>query len=159
MSRALVIALDCRIRGNDGVSYRCFWDRLAGTGDDQDIPIGQIVYSPSSNVEISSGRTYPTAVRQTVTLSFDDSLPEGSYRIELAKGIQTAAFNDQEADLLTDRPGFSGHPVVSLADGQPNEGSRVTAIDLVLASTQSGAATPAARTSPDSSVVAEYASK
>src|SRR5437870_2765401 len=59
----------------DPKNYTVTWlgpDGIAGTADDQPIPLtctltdGCIVYNPEANVEVSSGRTYPTAVRQTV---------------------------------------------------------------------------------------------
>jgi hypothetical protein len=124
-------------------NYRVTWlgpDELAGTADDQVIPINCgttgsqcVVYDPSANVDVASGRTFPTAVRQTVTLLFDLALPAGSYEIELSPAIQTAAFSEEEAGLLSDRPGFTGHPVVSASGGTIVEGSRQTAVDLVLA--------------------------
>jgi hypothetical protein len=92
-----------------------------------------VVYDPSTNVVVASGKTYPTAVRQTVTLLFDRPLPAGSYQVELAPAIQAAPFNDQEAALLSAVAGFGGHPVVELDNGQVTEGSRVTAADLVFA--------------------------
>ncbi|MHC4406139.1 MAG: FG-GAP-like repeat-containing protein, partial [Planctomycetota bacterium] len=119
-------------------------DRLAGTADDQVIPIGggqidqPIVYNPGANIEPTSGLTYRTAVRQTVTLLFADPLPAGSYLVELAPGIQTAAFNEEEASLLAGGATFSGHPVVSLEAGQLVEGSRLAAVDLVLESVSLG---------------------
>jgi hypothetical protein len=113
-------------------------DGSFGTEDDQQLAIDEIVYSPSTNVEISSGLTYPTAVRQTVALLFADALPAGSYRIELASGIQTAPFNEMERELVTSAPGFTGHPVVSLTPAGIEEGARVEALDLVLASGELG---------------------
>jgi hypothetical protein len=115
-------------------------DGLAGTADDQVIPINgnvasnqPVVYDPSSNVDVASGVIFPTAVRQAVTLVFADPLPAGSYQIELSPAIQTAAFNVEEANLLTSVTGFNGHPVVSLSSGSVTEGSRQTALGLVLA--------------------------
>jgi len=113
-------------------------DGLFGTADDRRVPIGgvgidrPIVYNPGANVEISSGLTYPTAVRQTVTLLFADPLRAGSYVVELSSAIRAAPFNEAEADLLTARPGFSGHPVVSSDGLQVGEGARIEAVDLVL---------------------------
>ena len=109
-------------------------DNALDTADDQIIPITEVIYSPSTNVDISSGLTFPTAVRQTITLLFDDALPAGSYRIDLSPNIETAPFNEQEADLLADAPGITGHPVVSDVDGVITEGASIEAIDLVVAS-------------------------
>ena len=86
----------------DPANYTVTWlgpDGLAGTADDQVIPLadGQaVVYDPSTNVDVASGTTYPTAVRQTVTLLFANPLPAGSYRIDLPPAIQTAPFNADE---------------------------------------------------------------
>jgi hypothetical protein len=107
-------------------------DGLVGTADDLMIPIGSVVYNPSANVEVSSGRTYPTAIRQTVTLLFADALPAGSYLIELSPRIETAAFHEAEGELLVDAPQCSGHPVVVRVGGRIAEGVRLKAVDLVL---------------------------
>jgi hypothetical protein len=115
----------------DPANYRV--TRL-GPGGGQIIPLaagpGSVVYDPSTNVDVASGVTYPTAVRQTVTLLFDQPLPPGSYRIDLGAGIQTAAFNGDEAGLLAGR---GGHSVVSVVGGQVVAGSQFTASDLVTA--------------------------
>jgi hypothetical protein len=118
-------------------NYTVTWagpDGVFGTADDQVIPLasGQsVVYDPSANVDVASGTTYPTAVRQTVTLLFDQPLPAGSYQVQLAPAIQTAAFNADEANLLSGGAAFAGHPVVSLSGGQVVDGSQVLALDLV----------------------------
>lgn len=106
-------------------------DRLLGTDDDQTVSIREVVYSPSTNVDVSSGRTYPTAIRQTATLLFDSPLPAGSYRVQ-TKGLQTESFNQDEVDLLADLPNFGRHPLVSLEGGFLTDNVSVTAIDLVL---------------------------
>jgi hypothetical protein len=108
-------------------------DDIAGTADDQVITIQGALYDPSTNVSVASGNVYPTAIRQTVTLLFTDPLPVGSYQIDLAPAIQTAAFNEDEPGLITPSPGITGHPVVSLSGSQVNEGDRRTALDLVFA--------------------------
>jgi hypothetical protein len=111
-------------------------DGLPGTADDRVIPVDTtqgVVYDPSTNVDVASGTVYPTAVRQTVTLVFDQPLPPGSYRIDVANAVQAAAFNHQEAGLPTSAPGFTGHPVASVDAGQVTEGSQLTATDLVFA--------------------------
>jgi hypothetical protein len=120
-------------------NYTVTWlgpDGLPGTADDQVIPVASghsVVYDPSANVDVASGLTYPTAVRQTVTLLFANPLPAGSYQVVLRPAIQTAAFNDQEAGLLAGGSAFAGHPVVSLSAGQVVNGSQPTAPNLVLA--------------------------
>lgn len=89
-------------------------DGIAGTRDDRvlrpDAAVDQpVVYNPSANVDISTGRQYATAVRQTVTLQFANALPPGSYRVTLSPHIVSASFNANEPGLL----GTSRHPVVS----------------------------------------------
>jgi hypothetical protein len=125
-------------------NYRITWlgpDGTAGTPDDEVKPIvcgvatsQCVVYDPSVNLQVASGKTYPTAVRQTVTFTFAQPLPAGSYEVELLPAIQTAPFNEDEAGLLAGNGGFTGHPVVSVVGGTVVEGSRKTAVDLVLAS-------------------------
>jgi hypothetical protein len=105
----------------DPANYTIVWlgpDGQGGTADDVRQRLAQVarpvVYNPGANVVISSGRTYPTAVRQTVTLLFDEPLPAGAYRIEVAPAVQAADVNEHEAGLLVPRQGLSGHPVASL---------------------------------------------
>ena len=87
-------------------------DGRRGTADDQILSVRDVVYNPGANVEVSSGRTYPTAVRQTVTLLFDRPLPAGSYEVELSPRIQTAAFNESG-----ERPAFRSGPfTLEIAD-------------------------------------------
>jgi hypothetical protein len=120
----------------DPTHYRVTWlgpDGIAGTADDQTIAVRGALYDPSTNVSVASGNVYPTAIRQTVTLLFTDPLPAGSYQVDLAPAIQTAAFNEDEPGLITPSPGVTGHPVVSLNGGQVTEGARRTALDLVFA--------------------------
>jgi hypothetical protein len=127
----------------DPANYRVTWlgpDGIAETGDERILVVGAepemsrpVVYGASGNADISSGRTYPATVRQTVTLLFAAPLPAGSYLIEVAPQIRASPFHDDEQRLLTDRPGFSGHPVVSLDAGAVREGAHLTAVDLVLA--------------------------
>jgi hypothetical protein len=121
-------------------NYQITWlgpDGLPGTADDQVIPLtglagGQsVIYDPSANVDVASGQTFPTAVRQTVTLLFANPLPAGSYQVTLTPAIQTAAFNADEAGLLSGGSSFAGHPVVTLANGQVVNGSQITALNLV----------------------------
>jgi hypothetical protein len=120
-------------------NYTVTWagpDGLLGTADDQVIPVASghsVVYDPSANVDVASGLTYPTAVRQTVTLLFSNPLPAGSYQVTLRPAIQTAPFNDQESSLLSGGSAFAGHPVVSVSAGQVVNGSQPAAPNLVLA--------------------------
>ncbi len=124
----------------DPSNYLVTWlgpDGKAGTADDRILQPaasdgGQaVVYDPGANVSVSSGRSYPTAVRQTVTLLFDGPVPEGSYQVELSSLLQTAALNDGEAGLLVGGNSFAGHPVVLSANGQVKNGSAVAATNLV----------------------------
>jgi hypothetical protein len=123
----------------DPAHYTVTWlgpDGLPGTADDQVLPVAaghSVVYDPSANVDVASGLTYPTAVRQTVTLLFANPLPAGSYQVALRPAIQTAAFNDQENSLLSGGSAFAGHPVVSAGAGQVSNGSQPTVPNLVLA--------------------------
>lgn len=108
-------------------------DDALGGGDDQPITVAEAIYNPGANRDVSSGRTFPTAVRQTVNLLFDAALPAGSYRVELSSAIQSQPFNAQELSQLADLPGVSGHPVASFSGGAVIEGDAVQAVDLVLA--------------------------
>jgi hypothetical protein len=122
-------------------SYTVTWlgpDGKAGTADDQVIPLAtgfqSVVYDPSANIDVASGKIHPTAVRQTVTLLFSRPLPAGSYQVTLAPAVQAAPFTADEASLLSGGTAFAGHPVASIAGGIITSGSVVTATDLVLQS-------------------------
>ncbi len=131
----------------DPANYTVTWlgpDGKPGTADDQVIPLKAgsagsppVLYDPGANVDISTGAKYPTAVRQTVTLQFDQPLPAGSYEVTLSDGIQTAAFTAGELTLLagdnslTNPGAFAGHPLASAAGGQTANGSAVGVPDLV----------------------------
>jgi hypothetical protein len=109
-------------------------DDAFGGGDDQTIAVADAVYNAGANRDVSSGRTFPTAIRQTINLLFDQALPAGSYRVDLSSDIQTAAFNDQELGLLAGGAAFNGHPIVSFnLAGNVQEGASIEAFDLVLA--------------------------
>jgi hypothetical protein len=121
-------------------NYTVTWagpDGVFGTADDQVIPAasadgaGQpIVYDASANDNVSSGLTYRTNVRQTVTLNFAEPLQPGSYRVTLTAGVQTAAFSASESALLVGS-GFGGHPVVSVAGVTVSNGGSVTGTNVV----------------------------
>jgi hypothetical protein len=123
----------------DPANYTVTWlgpDGLPGTADDQVLHVDAtqgVVYDPSTNIDVGSGLTYPTAVRQTVTLLFDQPLPPGSYQIAVAAAVQAAPFNADEAGLLTPAPGFTGHALVSLAQAQVTEGASRLETGLVVA--------------------------
>jgi hypothetical protein len=135
-----------QVAAENPANYRLVYLGPAGTAGPfttQVIPIGtdvgeSIVYDPDANLKASSGRTYLTAVRQTVTLLFSKPLPAGSYELDLLPAIQSAAFNADEADILAGRDDLAGHPVVSLQDGQVANGSQLQLTDLVLASDTRG---------------------
>src|SRR5262249_4922798 len=97
-------------------------DGKVGGGDDRVIQpksasgANPVLYNPGTNVDVETGRTVPTAVKQTVTLLFDEGLPEGSYQIEFKPGLQAAPFNETEASLLSPSTTFHGLSLVSRAD-------------------------------------------
>ena len=117
-------------------------DNAGGVSGKQVIPLSAsslpVVYDASANVDVASGLTYPTAVRQTVTLLFDQPLPAGTYEIVLAPQIQAAVYNTDEAGLLAGAGSFAGHPVVTIQNGAITNGS-----DLVLTNLVTPAGTPA----------------
>ena len=127
----------------DPENYTVTWlgaDGVKGGGDDQTIAVGEglpagsqsVIYDPSrNNVDFASGRTIPTAVRQTVTLLFGEPLPVGNYEIVVGPDVISARFNDDEIDLLSAQTGFSAHPVVSLDGSAIDEGARLTVTNLV----------------------------
>jgi hypothetical protein len=94
---------------------------LAPDGTKQVIPVTglagaqPIVYDPGANVNVSSGLTFPTSVRQTITLLFAEPLPVGSYQIAIGAGVQTASFDPNEPSLLTNTAAFGGHSLVSVS--------------------------------------------
>ena len=109
-------------------NYAVTWmgrDGVKGGGDDQVIAVGaglpdgsrSVVYDPSrNNQDAASGRTFPTAIRQTVTLLFGDPLPAGNYEIEVSASVTSAGFNLEELDLLSLRDEFGDHPVATILD-------------------------------------------
>lgn len=90
-----------------------------------------VVYNPGANVAVSSGATYPTAVRQTVTLLFADPLPVGSYTIAVSPAVQAAPFSPDELAGLAGGPAFAGHPLVSVVGGAVLNGAVLDAPNLV----------------------------
>jgi hypothetical protein len=133
----------------DPKNYTVTWagaDGLFGTQDDQQIAVGDglpsgsqtVVYDPSSNLDVASGLTYPTAIRQTVTLLFGTALPAGNYRITVSANVVSADFSLDEQDLLSSRDGFTSHPVVSVSHASVQEGATLTEQDLVQPSSALG---------------------
>ena len=95
-----------------------------------------VVYDPSANLDVSSGKIHPTAVRQTVTLLFASPLPAGSYQVTLSPAIQAAPFSAGRDRSTLRRHRLRRASRGERDDGQITSGSQVTATDLVL---QSGA--------------------
>jgi hypothetical protein len=128
-------------------NYRVTWlgrDRAVGTADDQVVPLGgegsRVVYNPGSNVDVPTGREFPTAVHQTVTLVFARPLPAGSYLVELSPAVGSEAFTADEPGLLaTGEGGLAGHPLVWLSGDQLVPGARTLFSSLVPASRSAGA--------------------
>jgi hypothetical protein len=117
----------------DPANYTVTWlgpDGIAGTADDRIPTAASIVYDPSANVDVASGLTYPTAIRQTVTLTFAAPLRPGSYRVQLSPRIGTAAFNEDESALLGATSG-NLHPVVQRAGSRISEGAGLLLPHLV----------------------------
>ena len=113
-------------------------DGISETDDDQVIPLGindrsrqPVVANPGSNVDVSSGQTFATAIRQTVTLSFDQPLPPGNYRVEVSEDVRTRPFNASEAARLEADSQFGAHTVVSFVEGEIVEGAVIEVEDLV----------------------------
>ncbi len=91
-----------------------------------------VVYDPGANIDVASGLTYPTAVRQTVTLFFDSPLPAGSYALAVSPAVQAAPYNSQEAQLLVNTPDLTGHALASFgADHKVDAGGLYLLPNLV----------------------------
>ena len=99
---------------------------IASLGDAQ-----PVVYDPSTNIEVASGLSYPTAVRQTVTLLFDKALPAGNYEIVFSPAIQAAPLGTSESGLLADEASVGGHSLVSTGSGIVVDGARSIVANLV----------------------------
>ena len=112
-------------------NYTVTWlgkDGVAGGDDDQVIPIDgngaqPVVYDPGANVDVATGLTYATAVKQTVTLQFNSPLPAGSYRIQISPSVQAAAVGDSGV--------ANDHTVVQAKQSRITEGAEVIAKGLV----------------------------
>jgi hypothetical protein len=103
-------------------------DGVPGTNDDQAIPLasGQsVIYDPGANLDVTTGKVYPTAVKQTVTLLFDQVLPAGNYEIKLSSNIQSANTIANESDLLASSGTITGHPLVSVVNASVIEGAKL----------------------------------
>ena len=126
---------------SDPANYTVLWLAPPGPGGTSPTPTAivpdavdgasPVVYDPSANVDVASGLTYQTAVRQTVTLLFSSPLPAGSYEIVLSPAIQAASYNTGESSLLAGDASFGGHPVVSVRGGSVVNGSDLTVPNLV----------------------------
>jgi hypothetical protein len=120
----------------DPSNYTLTWlgdDGAFGTRDDRVIAIDgashPAVYNPSTNVDVTSGRTYATAVKQTVTLLSSEDLPAGDYRVTVSPKVVTNYFSESERAIL----GSVTHPIVSLATGELQSGAAVDVRNLVQA--------------------------
>jgi hypothetical protein len=103
---------------------------LPGDVDEQINPI-DAVYDPSANVDVTTGITYPTAVQQTVTLLFAQTLPAGSYRIAVNPNVDSEALSADEQSILIGEGGLAGHPVASIVDGEIVAGAQLEIANLV----------------------------
>ncbi len=99
---------------------------VASLGDAQ-----PAIYDPSTNVQVGSGLTYATAVRQTVTLLFAKALPAGNYEVVFSPAIQAAPLNDSEIGQLAEGATLGGHPLVSTGSGIVAPGASVEVNNLV----------------------------
>ncbi len=125
----------------DPANYRVTWlgrDGLEDTGDDRDFVVGgnipggmSVVYNPSANRDVSSGRTYPTAVRQTVSLLFAEGLPAGAYRVQVSADVQVAPYASDRAVAITTGDRFITQGVVSHVGDQVELGARRTIDGLI----------------------------
>ncbi|HEY2827861.1 MAG TPA: VCBS repeat-containing protein, partial [Pirellulales bacterium] len=114
-------------------------DGIFGNKDDRPFTVGEglssgtqaAIYDASSNIDVASGLTYPTAIRQTVTLLFGKALPAGSYKVEVKSNVIANNFSLDENSLLTSSTGFNGHPVVSKSARAIKGGAKVFEQNLV----------------------------
>jgi hypothetical protein len=92
-----------------------------------------VVYDPGANIDVATGRFYPTAVRQTITLYFGSPLPAGSYALAVSPDILAAPYNAAESGLLYDTPDIMGHALVALGGdpGHISDGGAYLLQDLV----------------------------
>ena len=109
-------------------NYTITW---RGPDGNQVMPVQTAVYDPGANIDVATGITYPTAIRQTVTLLFAQPLPAGSYEIALSPAIQAAPFNPDEDSLLAPASGITGHELVSAPGGTITAGDDQTLAGLV----------------------------
>jgi hypothetical protein len=115
-------------------NYQVLWLGADGKGTPQTIPLGSgqsVIYDPGANIDVTTGKQYPTAVKQTVTLLFDQPLPTGTYEILLSPGIASAAVAPDETSALSDSASEGGHELVSVAGGSIVAGAKVLVQDLV----------------------------
>lgn len=131
----------------DRMAYQVTWlgpDGQNGTTDDRRIPVGgtginrPVIVNPTSNVQKARGQTFAKAVRQTITLTFAEPLPTGSYRIDLSPALQTTPFNLNEFLRLSADQRFPGHSVVSIFGDQIVSGASHLTENLVKPASPSG---------------------
>jgi hypothetical protein len=115
-------------------------DGVTAPGAVREIPLNttsgfqSVVYNPGANVDVTTGITYPTAERQTITLLFTQPLPAGSYAIQFDPAIQAAPISDSESVLLAPAANLTGHPLVAVVDGNVAAGPTPVVHALVPAS-------------------------
>ncbi|HEV3081872.1 MAG TPA: VCBS repeat-containing protein, partial [Gemmataceae bacterium] len=115
-------------------------DGVTAPGAVQEIPLNttsgvqSVVYNPGANVDVTTGITYATAERQTITLLFTQPLPAGSYAIQFDPAIQAAPLSDSESVLLAPAANLAGHPLVAVVDGNVSAGPTPVVHALVPAS-------------------------
>jgi hypothetical protein len=98
----------------------------------QTVGLEPVVYDDSDNLQVATGRAFPTAVRQTITLYFDKPLTAGaSYLVALAPSIQTASLGPLEAGTLAGASTFGAHPLVGMPNGIYQIGTQVKMNALV----------------------------
>jgi hypothetical protein len=113
---------------------------VTALGQVQEIPLNttngfqSVVYNPGANVDVTTGITYATAERQTITLLFTQPLPAGSYAIQFDPAIQAAPISDSESVLLAPAANLAGHPLVAVVDGNVSAGPTPVVHALVPAS-------------------------
>jgi hypothetical protein len=124
------------VAAQDPSNYRVIWLGRGRKRHTQLPAAVSVVYDPSANIDVATGVTYPTAVRQTVTLVFASPLAAGSYRVTIAPLIHSQALSQDETTLLSG----GGHPLVQLKGKRIAQGASLTRARLVTAA--AGSFTP-----------------
>lgn len=129
---------------SDPANYTLIWlgpDGIAGTRDDRVIPLDaaeqSVVYDPSANVDVASGVTYPTAIQQTITLTFGTALPAGSYELRISPNVGSEQLNEQESGGT-----LGAHSVVQVQSAGIEPGATLLLKQLVHSSNAVASAAP-----------------